>query len=70
PGGEPVAQVLGDTTGGPLHVLVGPEGGFTEEEVSLAREHGAVLVGLGSSILRIETAAMALAATCQLLRNG
>lgn len=70
PGGEPVARVLDDITGGPLQVLVGPEGGFTEEEVSLAREHGAVLVGLGSSILRIETAAMALAATCQLLRNG
>jgi 16S rRNA (uracil1498-N3)-methyltransferase len=42
-------------------VAVGPEGGFTDEEVTLAREAGWRLVGLGPRILRVETAALALA---------
>ena len=37
-------------------ILVGPEGGFTQEEVTAAREHGFLSVGLGNSILRTETA--------------
>jgi 16S rRNA (uracil1498-N3)-methyltransferase len=39
-------------------VMIGPEGGFTEEEVALACEKGAVRVGLGPRILRTETAAV------------
>jgi len=39
-------------------VMIGPEGGFTEDEVNLACEKGAVRVGLGPRILRTETAAM------------
>jgi 16S rRNA (uracil1498-N3)-methyltransferase len=37
-------------------ILVGPEGGFTQEEVASARDHGFFSVGLGNSILRTETA--------------
>lgn len=37
-------------------VLIGPEGGFTEEEVSMAKNAGAVPVTLGPRILRTETA--------------
>jgi 16S rRNA (uracil1498-N3)-methyltransferase len=40
-------------------LLVGPEGGFTEEEVALAVERGAIPVSLGPRILRAETAALA-----------
>jgi len=40
---------------------VGPEGGFTEDEVEAARQAGWALAGLGPRILRIETAALALA---------
>jgi 16S rRNA (uracil1498-N3)-methyltransferase len=40
---------------------VGPEGGFTEEEVALARAAGWRLLDLGPRILRVETAAIALA---------
>lgn len=43
-------------------VLVGPEGGFTEKEVREVCAHGALTVGLGAAILRIETAAVALLA--------
>jgi 16S rRNA (uracil1498-N3)-methyltransferase len=45
-----------------LALAVGPEGGFTDEEVSLAKSHGWRTVNLGPRILRIETAAIALAA--------
>jgi 16S rRNA (uracil1498-N3)-methyltransferase len=43
-------------------LAVGPEGGFTKEEVSLAQVAGWRGVGLGPRILRVETAAIALAA--------
>jgi len=38
--------------------LVGPEGGWTDEEIRLAREHGWGIVTLGGRILRAETAAI------------
>lgn len=41
-----------------LYMLVGPEGGFTEPELKLMIDGGAVLVSLGANILRIETAAV------------
>ncbi len=40
-------------------IIVGPEGGFTKEEVSLAKNSGTVLLSLGQQILRVETAALA-----------
>ncbi len=39
-------------------ILVGPEGGFDDKEINLAREAGAVVISLGSRILRAETAAI------------
>ncbi len=39
-----------------IGVIVGSEGGFSPEEVSLAKEAGAVVVTLGRRILRCETA--------------
>jgi 16S rRNA (uracil1498-N3)-methyltransferase len=42
-------------------VAVGTEGGFTDEEVDLARGAGWHLLDLGPRILRVETAAIALA---------
>lgn len=46
--------------------LVGPEGGFTDEELAMCVAAGAAPVRLGSLILRIETAVIALAAACLL----
>ena len=40
---------------------VGPEGGFTDAEVTLARDAGWRPIDLGPRILRVETAALALA---------
>ncbi|MBR6989249.1 MAG: 16S rRNA (uracil(1498)-N(3))-methyltransferase [Bacteroidaceae bacterium] len=39
-------------------VLIGPEGDFSEEEVSLAEAHGFKSISLGKSRLRTETAAL------------
>lgn len=47
---------------GNVSIAVGPEGGFTDDEFELARSANCRLVSLGSRILRIETAAIALAA--------
>jgi 16S rRNA (uracil1498-N3)-methyltransferase len=40
--------------------MVGPEGGFTEEEVRLAKTEGFIPIKLGQRILRTETAAITL----------
>lgn len=45
-----------------LLMAVGPEGGLTEEEISAAVANGWGTIGLGRRILRIETAAVTLAA--------
>jgi 16S rRNA (uracil1498-N3)-methyltransferase len=40
----------------PIRLFVGPEGGFTEQEIQFAEGKGAHLVSLGKTILRSETA--------------
>ncbi len=47
-------------------VLIGPEGGFAEEEVGLVSTHGFVLASLGPRVLRTETAGPAVIAALQL----
>lgn len=61
PDGDPLSHVYG---GGGVTLLVGPEGGWTDRERSLAGANGFKLAGLGGTILRTETAAVAAAAIC------
>jgi len=42
--------------------LIGPEGGFSHQEIELARKAGYLAVSLGKNILRTETAGMAILA--------
>lgn len=42
-----------------FHLAIGPEGGWTNEELALFRQHGWQSASLGSTILRAETAAIA-----------
>ncbi|MGP1346683.1 MAG: RsmE family RNA methyltransferase [Phycisphaerales bacterium] len=49
---------LGERGEGSVVALVGPEGGFTPEEVATARDRGVFVVSLGPTVLRIETAAV------------
>jgi 16S rRNA (uracil1498-N3)-methyltransferase len=53
-----LAQVLKGFRGDSVQLLVGPEGGLSEEEVEAAREAGWQVVSLGPRILRMETAAI------------
>lgn len=43
---------------GGVRLLVGPEGGLSEQEITLAREQGFIDMLLGPRVLRTETAAM------------
>ncbi len=61
PGGVGVGE-LQRVINAATFLAIGPEGGFTDDEISLAREAGWQIVGLGTRILRIETAALALVA--------
>jgi 16S rRNA (uracil1498-N3)-methyltransferase len=66
PGGADLSKVLAETFARPhpagVTLAIGPEGGFAESEVERARAAGWQVVGLGRRILRVETAALALAA--------
>ena len=56
-GGEAFGGVL---KSGPAAILIGPEGGFTDEENAAIRAHPAAIpVSLGPRILRADTAAVA-----------
>lgn len=61
---ENQSELLGDymhSLAGPvnsINVYIGPEGGFLEKEISLAKENGYISLGLGKRILRAETASV------------
>jgi 16S rRNA (uracil1498-N3)-methyltransferase len=63
---RPLHQVLENFSSGRVVVLIGPEGDFTAEEVKKAIESGFVPVSLGNNVLRVETAAAAVAAYIKL----
>jgi len=48
--------------GGPVALMVGPAGGFTQRELALAAGAGFLPVSLGPHVLRVETAAICLVA--------
>lgn len=61
PHGRPLAEAAMFASE-PVCCAIGPEGGFTEAERAAALASGWEAVGLGARILRVETAAIALAA--------
>ena len=72
PTGRPVSELRFENPGGdsPLSKMlaaIGPEGGFTETEITAALSAGWQPVSLGSRILRVETAAIALASLMPIL---
>ena len=62
PGGEPMPAARPARAA----IAVGPEGGFAQQEVDAACAAGARPVDLGPTILRVETAAVAMAAALRL----
>ena len=61
PDGQPV-QSLSIPSSDPVSILIGPEGGWTDQEIANSISAGFQKVGLGKRIYRIETAATYLAA--------
>jgi 16S rRNA (uracil1498-N3)-methyltransferase len=57
---EPTSSIL---------LIIGPEGGFSEQEVAEATEHGAIPITLGARILRTETAAISLLTCVMYAKN-
>ncbi len=64
---RPLAAVLPDpAANSSLLALIGPEGGWTDDEIALLTAAGAVPVSLGPRVLRVETACIAVAAAVAL----
>lgn len=61
-GGE---ALRGELSGKDLVALIGPEGGWSDAELEVAKSAGITLVTLGGRILRAETAAIAIASILQ-----
>lgn len=62
PGGAPIAQYVTReeiASATALTLIVGPEGGFSDDEAKQLAEAGACLMDLGEGILRTETACVA-----------
>lgn len=55
----PAKHILAKSGASEIAVLIGAEGGFDEDEVALAKEHGCHVLSLGKRILRCETAPLA-----------
>lgn len=56
---ESLKKVLSKSnSSGKMLIVVGPEGGFTEEETNIMISNGFITVSLGSSVLRTETASL------------
>ncbi|MEM6795296.1 MAG: RsmE family RNA methyltransferase [Acidobacteriota bacterium] len=64
PGGSPLASRL-PAGSSPVSLVIGPEGGLTAGDLVEIEARGGLPVGLGESILRVETAAVA-ALSCAL----
>ncbi|MDX9816967.1 MAG: RsmE family RNA methyltransferase, partial [Smithellaceae bacterium] len=46
-------------------IIEGPEGGFSKDEITMAKKAGFKSVGLGRQILKVETAAAAIISIIQ-----
>ena len=65
-GGHPIPRLDASE---PVTCFVGPEGGWSEEEMTRLQRAGCTFIGLSANILRFETAALALAVLIQQQRG-
>jgi len=63
-------EVLAESKPGNILVLIGPEGDFTPQEIERAKSAGFIPISLGDSVLRVETAAIAVASFIKLSLTG
>jgi 16S rRNA (uracil1498-N3)-methyltransferase len=60
---EPLVALIAQASG--VTLLIGPEGGFADDELALAQRHGFKSCRLGPRVLRAETAPLAALAAIQ-----
>jgi 16S rRNA (uracil1498-N3)-methyltransferase len=63
---KPLREILAESKPESVLALIGPEGDFTAQEIDQALGAGFVPVSLGATVMRVETAAIALAAYIRL----
>jgi 16S rRNA (uracil1498-N3)-methyltransferase len=66
--GRPISAVVPVDYKGAMVVLIGPEGDFSPVEIQKAKKAGFMPVSLGHNVLRVDTAASAVAAYIKLSR--
>ena len=64
-GAHSLTEILAPLPGIAIDILVGAEGGFTDDEIKLAESVGFVSLRFGSRILRTETAGLAVVSVIQ-----
>ena len=70
-GMEQTRRILnGVQPGQSVAILIGPEGGFEENEIQYAKEKGVLPITLGRRILRTETAGMTVLAVLMMQLEG
>ena len=62
-------QALTTTPVNDITILVGPEGGWADDEIEMAKKNGATLATFGPRILRTATAGLAMAAAISALKG-
>lgn len=67
---RPVREILDGLRGSHAALAFGPEGGWTDEEISAARSEGFAETSLGENILRTETAVIATLAVVRFAMGG
>jgi len=68
-GGKPIAEIVNKDIKS-IAIVIGPEGGFSRDEVDLALNSGAEAATLGPRILRTETAPLAALTAIMLLTDN
>lgn len=63
PKGKKIKEALTNVRPKKIICLIGPEGGFNDEEIETAKRNGFIPVSLGAGILRVETAGIAILST-------
>ena len=67
-GGKPLKEIV--NTQKNISIFIGPEGGFSQEEVEMLEKNGAKTATLGKRILRTETAPLAAITAIMLLTDN